>query len=124
MNLMRSGCTQRFRDSDNDMLQEWASIPTAPIDLLPTCNMVTNIRGCTGRYRAKRTSAPSHQTKPDNEQRLLSLARIEQCQVTRSREERLSHMHCDAPMMVALAESVSCERHALGMHTAFPALRQ
>ena len=72
----------------------------------------------------KVSSAPSHQTKPDNEQRLLSLARIEKCQVTRSREERLSHMHCDAPMMVALAESVSCERHALGMHTAFPALRQ
>jgi len=41
-----------------------------------------------------------------------------------SGEERLSHMHCDAHMLLALAESVSCEPHALKMHTAFQQLRQ
>ena len=32
-------------------------------------------------------------------------------------------MHCDAHILVALAESVSCEPHALRLHTAFQGLR-
>ena len=51
---------------------ESASIPTVLTDLLPTCNLMANAHGWTGRNRVRTSSAPSHQNKPEKEQRLPS----------------------------------------------------
>ena len=73
--------------------KEWTSIPTVLTDLLPTCNLVVNAQGCTGRNRARTSSAPSHQIKPKKEQRLPpeSVANITRLSSLIKRGETLTH---------------------------------
>merc|ERR1719174_1364045 len=69
VNLVGRAITQRFRNSDNDMHQRgWVSTPTPLTDVLPTCNLVANVQGCTGRNRAESSSAHPRQTTLDIEQ--------------------------------------------------------
>ena len=94
MSLVRSGCTQRFRDSDNDMLQEWASIPAVPTDVLPTCNLLANVPRMHGLKSRQKERRPSHQTKLEKEQRLHSSVRHEFCNAEQPDQESRDFHAC------------------------------
>ena len=72
----------------------WASLPTVPIDVLPTCNLVANAQGCTGRNRAKRSSDPSRQAKLEKEHNLAPSVWREWHHVKQPDQERRDSLTC------------------------------
>ena len=74
--------------------KEWTSIPPVLTDLLPTCNLVVNAQGCTGRNRAKRSSDPSRQAKLEKEHNLAPSVWREWHHVKQPDQERRNSHTC------------------------------